>query len=107
MKSYQVVFAPEAEDQLVTLYKYIAGKASPQIAKDYLDAIVEYCAGMQTFPHRGRRRDDVRPGLRVTNYRGNAVIAFMVDDTTMLVTIIDVFYDGQDYETTLGHADKD
>ncbi len=46
-------------------------------------------------------RDDVRPGLRVTNHKGSAVIAFAVDDAAMVVSIIGVYYGGQDYESVL------
>ena len=49
--------------------------------------------------HRGTIRDDVRPGLRVTNYKKSAVIAFDVDDGQ--VSIIGIYYGGQDYETIL------
>jgi toxin ParE1/3/4 len=56
---------------------------------------------MRTFPHRGTVRDDVRPGLRVTNHKGSAVIAFAVDDAAMVVSIIGVYYGGQDYESVL------
>lgn len=48
---------------------------------------------------RGIRRDDIRPGLRVTNYKKRAVIAF--DVAAERVSIIGVFYGGQDYETAL------
>ena len=96
---HTVVFTPEAEEQLANLYRYIAVAASPQIAERYTSAIVNYCQGLQTFPHRGRRRDDIRPGLRITNYQGRAVIAFDVDAER--VSIIGVFYGGQDYETAL------
>ena len=41
----------------------------------------------------------MRPGLRITNYKKRAVIAFEVD--TEVVSIIGVFYGGQDYETVL------
>ncbi|MDR2155775.1 MAG: type II toxin-antitoxin system RelE/ParE family toxin [Burkholderiaceae bacterium] len=97
--SYKVVFSPEAEEQLVELYRFIAAAASPSIAARYTDAIVSYCTSLSTFPHRGTRRDDVRPGLRITHYRKRAVIAFDVTDG--LVSIIGVFYGGQDYETIL------
>jgi plasmid stabilization system protein ParE len=40
-----------------------------------------------------------RPGLRITNYRKRAVIAFSVDAEQ--VSIIGVFYGGQDYEAIL------
>lgn len=101
---YAVVFAPEAEDQLAALYHYIALAASPEIAQAYTGAIVAYCESLQSFPHRGTRRDDVRPGLRITNYKKRVVIAFDVDAER--VSIIGVFYGGQDYETVL-HADSD
>jgi len=99
--SYAVVFAPESEDQLAELYLYIATQASPATAERYTDAIVSYCESLSTFPHRGARRDDIRPGLRVTNYRGRTVIAFDVDDAALRVSILGVFYGGQDYETAL------
>jgi toxin ParE1/3/4 len=97
--SYRVAFSPEAEEQLAALYSYIAAAASPEIAVRYTEAIVTYCEGLRAFPHRGTRRDDVRPGLRITNYRKRAVIAFSVDAEQ--VSIIGVFYGGQDYEAIL------
>lgn len=103
--TYRVVFTPEAEEQLVDLYRYIAQAASPDIAARYTEAIVDYCESLQIFPHRGTRRDDVRPGLRVTHYRKRAVIAFVVDD--LAVSIIGVFYGGQDYESSLQEDDEE
>ncbi|MFU2485928.1 type II toxin-antitoxin system RelE/ParE family toxin [Thauera sp. WH-1] len=97
--SYSIVFSPEAQEQLVELYRYIARAASPETAARYTDAIVSYCESLRTFPHRGTMRDDVRPGLRVTNYKKRTVIAFDVSDRT--VSVIGIFYGGQDYETTL------
>jgi plasmid stabilization system protein ParE len=94
---YTVIFTPEAEEQLAALYRYIAIAASPNIADRYTSAIVAYCEGLNTFPHRGTCRDDIRQGLRVTNYKGRTVIAY--DVTAELVSIIGVFYGGQDYET--------
>ena len=97
--SYRVVFTPEAEEQLAALYGYIAVAASPDIAARYTEAIVSYCESLCTFPHRGTLRDDVRAGLRITNYQKRAVIAF--DVGAEQVSIIGVFYGGQDYETIL------
>jgi plasmid stabilization system protein ParE len=97
--SYRVIFSPEAEKQLVALYDYIANAASSDIAAGYTEAIVSYCESLCTFPNRGAARDDVRPGLRITNYKKRAVIAFSVDAEQ--VSIIGVFYGGQDYETIL------
>ncbi|MBV5300146.1 MAG: type II toxin-antitoxin system RelE/ParE family toxin [Rhodoferax sp.] len=102
---YQVVFAPVALAQLEALYRHIAQVASPDIAQRYTSAIVSYCETLQKFPQRGTRRDDIRPGLRITNYKGRAVIAFEVG--VELVSIVGVFYGGQDFESDLGAFDPD
>lgn len=104
--SYTVVFAPEAEDQLAQLYRHIASEASPAIAKRYTDAIVSCCEGLNIFPHRGAPRDDIRPGLRITHYKGRTVIAFDVDDGAMRVSILGVFYGGRDYESLLSDLNE-
>lgn len=65
---------------------------------------MRYCESLRTFPHRGTVRDAVRSGLRITNYKKRAVIAFDVD--AELVSIIGIFYGGQDYETIL-HDDSE
>jgi toxin ParE1/3/4 len=97
--SYRVVFSPEAQDQLTALYLYVAAAASPDIAARYTDAIVSQCESLQTFPHRGVPREDVRPGLRVTHHKKRTVIAFDVEGE--LVSILGIFYGGQDYKTIL------
>ncbi len=71
---YTVVFAPEAVEQLTSLYRYIAAAASRNIADRYTNAIVSYCEGLNTFPLRGTSRDDIRQGLRVTNYKGQTLM---------------------------------
>ena len=100
---YTVVFTPEAQEQLVALYRYIASAASPEVAERYTGVIVTQCEELRTFPHRGTSRDDIRPGLRVTNYRGRAVIAF--DVSAELISVIGVFYGGQDYASLLRSDD--
>ena len=94
-----VVFTPEAEEQLVALYRGIATAASPTIATRYTDAIVTYCEGLTTFPLRGVSRDDIRPGLRVISYRRRTVIAYAVMADT--ISIIGVFHGGQDGKAAL------
>jgi len=97
--SYTVAFTPEAQELLLELYRYIAAAASPVIAERYTSAIIPHCEELRTFPHRGNRRDDIRGSLRVTNYRKRVVIAFDVDAEQ--VSVIGIFYGGQDYETVL------
>lgn len=96
---YGIVFTPEAEEQLAEIYRYIAIEASPVTAERYVSAIISSCEDLRSFPLRGMPRDDIRPGLRVTNHRKRAVIVYAVE--AGLVSIVGVFYGGQDYETAL------
>ena len=99
MKQYTIVFAPEALAQLESLSDYIAQAASPEVALRYTDAIITYCETLHTMPLRGTRRDDIRPGLRITNHRKRTVIAFSVAKS--VVSILGMYYGGQDYESML------
>ena len=99
MTRYEVVFTPEAEEQLAELYRYIEENATAAIALNYTNSVVEYCEALATFPLRGTRRDDVRPGLRTIGYKRRTEIAYTVDDGR--VSIIGIFHGGRDYETSL------
>jgi toxin ParE1/3/4 len=101
---YEVVFTPEADDQLAALYRYISEKASPEVALRYTSAIIDHCENLKELPRRAVRRDDIRPGLHITHYKGRTVIAFTVD--TERVYIIGIYYGGRDYETRL-HFEAD
>lgn len=106
--NYTVRFAPEAVEQLAELYRYIAAAGSPETDAGYVDAVVSHCEGLAVFPHRGAMRDDIRPGLRTMNFRKRVVIALAVDDDPREVTILGVFYGGQDYQSMLsGVGDGD
>ncbi|ASG24113.1 type II toxin-antitoxin system RelE/ParE family toxin [Nitrospirillum viridazoti] len=96
---YRVIFSLQAQEQLAALYRYIADAASPDIAAQYTEAIVSYCERLCAHPYRGTMRDDVRPGLRITNYRKRVVIAFGIEAD--LVSIVGVFYGGRNYEAIL------
>lgn len=101
MKPYAVGFAPEADDQLEALFLHVAGRSSPATAGRYLAAVLHTCERLAMFPHRGVARDDIRPGLRVTHHLGRTIIAYAVDEEQRRVTILGVFYGGQDYEAKL------
>jgi plasmid stabilization system protein ParE len=99
--SYRVVFAPEAGDQLEALFTGIAERASPAVARRYADAVIATCEGLALFPLRGVAREDIRPGLRLTHHKGRTVIAYAVDEVEQTVSIVGVFYGGQDHEGAL------
>ena len=101
MTPYRVDYAPEASDQLEALFIYIAERSSLRIAQRYTDAVVATCEGLALFPLRGVPRDDIRPGLRLTHHKGRTVIAYAVDADALTVSVIGVFYGGQDHEGAL------
>ena len=73
---YRVVFRPRAEADLFALYRHIAGEAGHGIAGRYIDRIEAACLALESFPHRGTRRDDIRPGIRMIGFERRATIVF-------------------------------
>lgn len=100
---YTIIFSPEAEEQLVNLHHYVSEAASHEVATEFTNAIISYCETIREFPHRGTKRDDIRPGLRITHFKKTTIIAFAVFDER--VVILGVYYGGQNYEYRLLEAD--
>ena len=63
--------------------------------------MVETCEGLTLFPLRGVPREDIRPSLRVTYHKGRTLIAYAVDIDARTVSIVGVFYGGQDLDAVL------
>ena len=103
--SYTVAFSPKAVAQLEELEDYITQAGSPIVAARYVDAIITYCENLSLFPQRGTSREDLLPTLRTTHYRHAAIIAFTVDADTETVSILGVFYGGQDHAALLQDND--
>lgn len=70
MKQRDVVFSPEAENDLIQLYDYIVVRAGIKVAQDYVARIESFCAGLEFASVRGTLRNDVRQGLRVVGFKG-------------------------------------
>ena len=88
-------------DQLEELFIYIAERRSPAVAERYTSAVVETSEDLALFPLRGVPREDIRPGLRVTHHKGRTLIAYPVDIDARTVSIVGVFYGGQDLDAAL------
>ncbi|WP_395608652.1 type II toxin-antitoxin system RelE/ParE family toxin [Pseudomonas sp. B22129] len=104
--SYSVAFSPEALAQLDALEDYIGHTGSPLAAARLVDNIIGYCESLALFPQRGNRRDDVLPHLRITHYRHTTAIAFRVEPDIQKVSILGVFYGGQNYSALLSHDEE-
>jgi toxin ParE1/3/4 len=100
VKERLVRFSPEARDDLLMLYDWIAAAAHPETALAYIARIEAWCRGLSMASERGHRRDDIRPGLRIVGFERRVTIAFSVEDRH--VTILRVFYGGRNWEELLG-----
>lgn len=77
---YRLHLLPEAEDDIVHLYRYIAYYSSPRTAQQYIRRIRLFLDGLSHFPKRGTVRDEIEPGLRIVGFERRASIAFKVQD---------------------------
>jgi toxin ParE1/3/4 len=97
MEQYSVIFSPRAEQQLGSLYAYIADRGGEEWAERYISGIIAFCQSLSTFPERGTKRDDLRPNLRIIGYAKRVTIAFSVEPNRVIIH--GAFYGGQDYDS--------
>jgi toxin ParE1/3/4 len=92
----EVVYAEEAERDLLDLFDYILERSGSRRALEFTEDIAAYCERLADFPERGLRRDDLWQGLRVTGFRRRVAIAFHV--SAERVVIDRILYGGRDIE---------
>jgi len=86
---YQVEFSPEANQAIQDRADYIALRSgSPLEGQRFMDGVYSFCESLSIFPHRGRKRDDLRVGMRITNYKGTTIIPYLIDDDAKIVYIL-------------------
>lgn len=99
MRQREVVFSPEAIDDLNRLYDWIASVAGSTVALQYIERIETFCMRLDLASERGVLREDIRSGLRVVGFERRLTVAFSVEAET--VTIYRLFYGGQNWEEVL------
>ncbi len=92
--SLTVEFSVEAQAHLNELEDYLAERFYPGNARKYLDRLMQSCLSLGRSPHRGRSRDDLRPGLRVIGFERRVSIYFKVVGDR--VYIVGVLYGGRE-----------
>jgi plasmid stabilization system protein ParE len=101
-RHYRVVAAPDALSDYVAIVEHIERWTGDRaLARRTIESIRTFIRGLGSFPPRGAPRDDLRPGLRLIPFGKRTVIAFEIDDDAGSVTILRVFYGGQDYEAVI------
>jgi len=101
-KPWRVEEKPAVLRDYITISKHIeAWTADRELADRTVDAIRIFVKSLVTLPHRGTRRDDLHPGLRIVPFRKRTSVAFEIDENAGVVTVLRIFYGGQDYETVM------
>jgi toxin ParE1/3/4 len=67
-----------------------------EVAQSYVARIEAYCSGFEFAGERGRRHDDVRPGMRVVGFERRVGIAFIASDDE--IRILRLYYGGQNWQ---------
>ena len=69
------------------MHEYITPHSGEERADGYIGRIVAFCNGFATFPMRGRQRDDILPGLRVTRFGRRLNITFVAAEDAALICV--------------------
>jgi toxin ParE1/3/4 len=92
--THRLVFLAAAKEDLDQIYDWIADRADPQTAIDYVGRIEEACGTLLSFPRRGSPRDDLGPGVRTISFERQAMIAYIIENR--VVRIVRSLRKGQD-----------
>ena len=93
-KQYEVRISPLAQRDLKGIAEWIIDQSGHvRTASSYTRRIRTYSNGFKNFPHRGTKRDDLYPGIRLTGFERRVTIAFSVEDDTVIIARI--FYGGR------------
>jgi len=96
----QLRVAPEAKAELDRIWLYIARESgSAEIASRVIESIIERFWLLNRYPNIGRRRDDLRAGLR-SFAAGDYIIVYRVEKDTVL--IIHILHASRDIGGLLG-----
>lgn len=102
MNNYEVFLMPNAIKDLEKIYSYIAEQSGfPERAWAYIQKLKVACQKLEVSPLRGQKRDDLMVGLRIYPLDKRTVAAFLIDETTRVVRVLDIFYGGQDYDAIM------
>lgn len=97
VKVYKVTYRETASADILAVYRWVYEVSlDPVTAERFTARLVAACQRIGDAPFGGRARDDLSPGLRTMPFEKRAVIAYLVEAETVVIT--NVFYGGRDYE---------
>ncbi|HEX8192266.1 MAG TPA: type II toxin-antitoxin system RelE/ParE family toxin [Allosphingosinicella sp.] len=100
--AHRLAFRPAARADLAEIHAWVAARAGPDVALDYVLRIHEACHSLCDFPSRGSPRDDLAPGLRTVSFERRAVIAYLVEPSA--VRIVRILHHGREVRRAFGYG---
>ena len=97
MKRRSIFIDPVAQSDLLHIFDLISEASGEERASAYIERVMSFCLKFDLAGERGQKRDDLRPGLRVTGFERRIAIAFEVTPTE--VRFLRFFYGGVNWES--------
>jgi toxin ParE1/3/4 len=83
-----IALSPEADEDLIEIWGYLAREASDQVADRQLHEIETVCATLRDWPYSGRKRDELLAGMRSVSVRPYAAFYRVRDDAIEIVRVL-------------------
>jgi len=87
--SFRVVWSPESEDDLLSIWRWGAARFSPAIADGHLRDIHRAAMRLAASPLMGRERDDLRAGIRQIVVYPTVLFTRVTHDRIEVVRVVD------------------
>ena len=95
MRRWIILWGAPASNDLRRLHRWIAERADPDTAADFVAGIIDSADQLASFPARGAPRPDLGIDVRTIVWRRRVTIAYRI--TGQHVQIIAIRYAGQDW----------
>ena len=83
-----VDWSPEAEQDLLAIWSYVAREASPDVADEQLRSLDRACEALAQWPHSRRGHDELFRGVRSVAVEAYVVFYRMGDSTIEIIRVL-------------------
>src|SRR5260370_34330673 len=80
--------SPEADEDLIEIWGYLAREAAERVADRLLREIDTACAGLKAWPYSGRRRDELLARMRSVPIHPYVMCYRIQDDAVEIVRVL-------------------
>ena len=97
---HEVVWRPEARDDLYAIYDWIAGQADPDTAFAHTSRIEGFVQRLSQFPNLGTPRFELATGLRKVTFERRVIVAYRVENGA--VHVVRLIHAARDFGWVFG-----